>query len=143
MPEYTTADIRNLTVVGHAGAGKTTLVESLLAHCGAIDTPGSIERGSTVTDFEPQRKTTPAFDVCRARELRLQRQAHQFDRLPRLSRLCWQSTCDVACRGDYADCRGRARRRADEHAPVDGGGPGAGALLHGGSYANRRRRSRL
>jgi elongation factor G len=56
MPEHTTADIRNLTVVGHAGAGKTTLVESLLARGGAIDSPGSIERGSTVTDFEPEEK---------------------------------------------------------------------------------------
>ena len=61
MPEHTTADIRNLTVVGHAGAGKTTLVESLLARGGAIDSPGSIERGSTVTDFEPEEKKHPTY----------------------------------------------------------------------------------
>ncbi len=53
MPKYTTEDIRNIALVGHAGCGKTTLVESLLAKAGAIGESGTIERGSTVTDFDP------------------------------------------------------------------------------------------
>ena len=56
MPEYATADIRNLTFLGHAGAGKFTLVESLLARGGAVDNLSSIERRSTVIDFEPEEK---------------------------------------------------------------------------------------
>lgn len=48
---YTTADIRNLALVGHADSGKTSLVETLLARAGVIGQPGSIERGQTVCDY--------------------------------------------------------------------------------------------
>lgn len=56
MPNYNVKNIRNLTLVGHSGAGKTTLVEALLAKTGTIGTVGSVERGSTVTDFDPLEK---------------------------------------------------------------------------------------
>ncbi len=56
MP-YTTADIRNIALVGQAGAGKTLLAEALLAQSGAIRSKGSLARGSTVCDFDPQEKT--------------------------------------------------------------------------------------
>lgn len=49
-------DIRNLNLLGHAGSGKTTLVEALLAAAGAIGSPGSVERGDTVSDYDPQEK---------------------------------------------------------------------------------------
>jgi elongation factor G len=56
MP-YTTADIRNLALVGQAGAGKTLLAEALLAHSGAIRSKGSLARGTTVCDYDPQEKS--------------------------------------------------------------------------------------
>jgi elongation factor G len=54
VPGFSTSGIRNVALVGHHGAGKTTLVEALLASTGAISRQGSIERGSTVCDFEPE-----------------------------------------------------------------------------------------
>ena len=47
------AAIRTLALVGPAAAGKTTLSEALLHRAGAIAAPGSLERGSTVSDHDP------------------------------------------------------------------------------------------
>ncbi len=47
------AAIRTLALVGPAAAGKTSLAETLLLRSGAIASPGSLERGSTVSDFDP------------------------------------------------------------------------------------------
>ena len=52
----TPAQIRTLAFVGHGGAGKTTLIESLLQQSGAIAEAGSVERGTTVCDYEPLEK---------------------------------------------------------------------------------------
>ena len=57
MASYSTEDIRNIVLVGHADSGKTTLIEAMLNRSGAISGEGSIERGSTVSDFDPQEKT--------------------------------------------------------------------------------------
>jgi elongation factor G len=56
MPSYRTEDIRNITLVGHTGSGKTTLVEALLSKAGKIGEPGTIERGTTTTDHDPLEK---------------------------------------------------------------------------------------
>ncbi len=56
MTHPSTASIRNIVFLGHSGAGKTVLAEKLLATSGAIKTPGTIERGSTVCDYRPEEK---------------------------------------------------------------------------------------
>jgi elongation factor G len=53
VPHDPTA-IRNVALVGHHGAGKTTLAEALLAATGAIPRRGSVEKGTTTCDFEPE-----------------------------------------------------------------------------------------
>ena len=56
MASYSIDDIRNIVLVGHGGAGKTLLIDALLYKSGAIKAMGSIERGTTVSDFDTQEK---------------------------------------------------------------------------------------
>ena len=53
MPNFAVDAIRTIALVGHGAAGKTTLAEALLYKAGAIAAPGSIEKGTTVCDFDP------------------------------------------------------------------------------------------
>ena len=56
MTQYTTEQLRTVALVGHGAAGKTTLAEALLARCGAVAAAGSVDRGTTVSDFDPLEK---------------------------------------------------------------------------------------
>ncbi len=53
---HDTEHVRNIALVGHAGSGKTTLLEALLQKTGAIHAAGSVEKGTTVSDFTDQEK---------------------------------------------------------------------------------------
>ncbi len=55
MP-YSTAEIRNVCLVGPSHAGKTLLTEALLHAGGKIPEKGSIEKGTTVSDFTDREK---------------------------------------------------------------------------------------
>ncbi|HZJ09778.1 MAG TPA: elongation factor G [Trueperaceae bacterium] len=50
------SDIRNVAVLSHSGAGKTSLVEAMLFRAGAIQTLGHVEDGSTASDTTPEEK---------------------------------------------------------------------------------------
>jgi elongation factor G len=61
--------VRNIAIVGSHHAGKTTLVEAILAHCGAIGRKGTVIDGTTTTDHEPEcvehaQSTTVGFAHC-------------------------------------------------------------------------------
>lgn len=65
--------IRNVAVVAHGGAGKTSLTEAMLFDSGAIKRMGRVEDGNTTTDFQPEEikrrvTTTLAVAPCRWRE---------------------------------------------------------------------------
>jgi elongation factor G len=52
--KLTTEKIRNITVMGHGGVGKTAFVEAALYNAGVIDRMGRSNEGNTVTDFDPE-----------------------------------------------------------------------------------------
>ncbi len=51
MKTYDSTKIKNITIAGHAGSGKTSLTEALLYKSGASDRLGKIADGNTVSDY--------------------------------------------------------------------------------------------
>src|SRR5205807_4968818 len=59
--------IRNVAVVGHRGTGKTSLVEAMLFQAGAANRLGTVESGSTVSDWdedEHRRQMSLSASIC-------------------------------------------------------------------------------
>jgi elongation factor G len=54
MKEYQTGQIRNIVLLSHNGAGKTTFVERLLFNTGVTTRMGSVDSGTAVMDFEEE-----------------------------------------------------------------------------------------
>jgi elongation factor G len=54
MANVTTADLRNVAVVGHGDTGKTTLVSACLYTSGAVNRMGLVDQGSATTDYDPE-----------------------------------------------------------------------------------------
>ncbi|NQT46595.1 MAG: elongation factor G [Candidatus Omnitrophica bacterium] len=52
MAQFTTDKIRNIAIMAHSHAGKTSLVEAILFAGGAINAKGTVEAGTTVSDFQ-------------------------------------------------------------------------------------------
>ncbi len=54
MDAYTPDALRNVVLVGHSRAGKTTLAEAMLLATGALSRAGRIEDRNTVSDYDEQ-----------------------------------------------------------------------------------------
>ena len=101
--------IRNVAVVGHRGTGKTSLVEAMLFQAGATNRLGTIEAGTTVSDWdedEQRRQMSLAASLAHAR---VAGPEDQPDRHARRRRLPGRRDRGAARR------RGRARRRQRRH----------------------------
>ena len=54
MKDYDTKQLRNIVLLGHGSAGKTSLAEAMLFTSGAINRMGGVEDGTTVADFDEE-----------------------------------------------------------------------------------------
>ncbi len=60
MPVVDTPRLRNVALLSHSGAGKTVLAEAMLFATGATTRQGTIEEGTTASDFEPEEQRREA-----------------------------------------------------------------------------------
>ena len=54
MNVYTTDKIRNVVILGHGGAGKTSLVESMAYLSGITSRLGNVAEGNTISDYDKE-----------------------------------------------------------------------------------------
>jgi elongation factor G len=56
MAKYRVEDIRDIALLGHGAAGKTSLADALLFKAGAVDRRGTVEEGTSVSDYDEEEK---------------------------------------------------------------------------------------
>ena len=54
MNVYTTEKIRNVVILGHGGAGKTSLVEAMAFLSGITSRMGNVADGNTISDYDKE-----------------------------------------------------------------------------------------
>ncbi len=67
MKTYTVEKVRNIAVIGHGSSGKTSLTAAFLFNAGATSRLTKVEKGNTVTDYDPEeieRKITINSALC-------------------------------------------------------------------------------
>lgn len=67
MKDFTSDKIRNVCLISHGGAGKTTLAEAMMFNSGALERFGRVEDGTTTSDFDPEeikRKSSIGTSIC-------------------------------------------------------------------------------
>ncbi|MFZ5985621.1 MAG: elongation factor G [Bacillota bacterium] len=67
MKDLVTERIRNVCLMSHGGAGKTTLAEAMLFNTGVLERFGKVEDGTTTSDYDPEeikRKNSISTTIC-------------------------------------------------------------------------------
>ncbi len=54
MKKYETEQLRNICLISHGGAGKTSLAESMLYDAGVLDRLGNVDNGNSTMDFDDE-----------------------------------------------------------------------------------------
>ena len=144
MGKYETAKLRNLGIVAHGGAGKTSLAEAILFDTGMIDRLGRVDDGTSTMDFEPEEikrkiSITSSLDHCEwnghlhphSRHPRLRQLHCRYPRLHEGARLRGGHPLSHLRREgpDRRDLAVGQRVRDPPHRLCQQDGPGAGQLL--------------
>ena len=117
MKVYSGANIRNVAMVGHGHAGKTTLVSAMLYTAGATPRLGRVDDGSATTDYDEE-EIARKMSICdRPRRRRV---GHDQDQYPRYSRIqhVRPRGQDGAAGRRCGDRRRRWRRRSRSRDPA-------------------------
>jgi peptide subunit release factor RF-3 len=75
MKDYTVEKLRNVCLLSHGGAGKTTLAEAMLFNTGVLDRFGKVNDGNTTTDYDRRKsrgrsRSTPLLHLVNGRMLK-------------------------------------------------------------------------